>query len=195
MPLPEPTSQPDGFSELRGLQRCLEDFYGLEPGPDVAEFVYIDESQRETLLVQEHEEELGLALVLPSAHAGNSGDLWAQLVEGVSHFVYVAERARTGLPATQLELELQAEVDKFVLLAMRASTHEARVIHEWLFADARFLHGADTERGARYRMASELAARYMARLFRRPGPERVRAALRQFYRSGQSEKIRLARAD
>ncbi|MCH7929016.1 MAG: ATP-binding protein [Proteobacteria bacterium] len=35
-------------------------------------------------------------------------------VEGVSHFVLVAERARRELPVTQLELELQAEIDKFL---------------------------------------------------------------------------------
>ena len=39
-------------------------------------------------------------------------DPLCQIIEGVSHFVYLAERARVDREATQLELELQAEVDK-----------------------------------------------------------------------------------
>ena len=59
-----------------------------------------------------------------------------QLIEGVSHFVYVADRARRKLPATQLELELQAEIDKYVLLVLqreRFDTLVARAFHARLF--------------------------------------------------------------
>ena len=55
----------------------------------------------------------------PAAASRPSAELDAlcQIIEGVSHFVYVVERARVGREATQLELELQAEVDKWVVLA------------------------------------------------------------------------------
>ncbi len=45
-------------------------------------------------------------------HDGNFAD-FCLAVEGVSHFVYVALRAAGDRPVSPLELELQAEVDKF----------------------------------------------------------------------------------
>lgn len=181
---------------LRSLQRKLERFYALEEAPDVSDFVRLCEAPaRETLLVRESADELELALVLPANAANDDGYL--QLVEGVSHFVYLAERARTNLPATRLELELQAEVDKFVVLAGASAAltrRRARSLHERLYARVRFLHDAGTEDGDRYRLANELAARFVARICDHAEPTLPRGALRRFYRSGQAEKIRLARA-
>ena len=77
----------------------------------------VDVDERESLLLRESDGGLEMALVVPS-RAANDHDGWLQLAEGVSHFVYVANRARQELPSTQLELELQAEVDKFVLLVL-----------------------------------------------------------------------------
>jgi hypothetical protein len=189
---------------LRRLQRQLEQFYELEHGPDVTDFIRLaDAGARETLLVRETEDALEIALVLPRAHALEVGlahpeaDTWLQLVEGVSHFVYVVERARTCLPATQLELELQAEVDKFVVLALNhpgLGPAHARSVHGGLFENVRFLHPAHTEAGQRYRLANGLAARFVARLVELRAPAYVRRALRRFYRSGQADKIRLAQA-
>jgi len=106
------------LAQARSVQRSLERFYWLEQGPDVTEFVRTAEGpSRESLVVRADDDAVELALYLPSADASGAGDAYVQLLEGVSHFVYVAERARIDLPATALELELQAEVDKFVLLA------------------------------------------------------------------------------
>src|SRR5262249_54385705 len=82
---------------------------------------------REQLLVAEHEGEVELALflderVLANLAANdprerlddaNLGD-FLLTVEGVSHFVYLAWRARQKRPVSALELELQAEIDKYV---------------------------------------------------------------------------------
>jgi hypothetical protein len=182
--------------ELVWLQRRLEHFYGLERAPDVLDFVRIgDADSRETLLLREADGELEIALVLPPAKGDGDGDLWLQLVEGVSHFVYIAERARTGLPATRLELELQAEVDKFVLLSLRqAPGPRAPDMVEQLYRSVRFLDPPGSEAGDRYRLANDLAARFVARLLERAAWSSVERELRRFYRSGQAEKIRLARA-
>jgi hypothetical protein len=182
---------------LRRLQRRLERFYQLEETPDVRAFVResSDAGEREALLLRESEGELEMALVVP-AEAANDHDGWLQLAEGVSHFVYVANRARQQLPATQLELELQAEVDKFVLLVLDRSPYdrdEAFEVHSRLYERVRFLHAAGTELGDRYRTANDLAARYVRRLLRY-GHHATQAALRRFYRAGQAEKIRLVAA-
>jgi hypothetical protein len=183
---------------LRRLQRGIERYYALERAPDVALFVADGvDSERETLLVRETEEAIELQLVLPAA-APEAGvnDLFLQLVEGVSHFVYIAERARTGLPATQLELELQAEVDKFVMLGMRSrrrDRHASLDLHQLLYERVEYLHPETSEEGHRYRMANELAARFTARLLDLEA-QSARLLLQRFYRAGQSDKIRLARA-
>ncbi|MES1183339.1 MAG: hypothetical protein ABUL60_05960 [Myxococcales bacterium] len=182
---------------LRRLQRRLERFYHLEETPDVRGFVRhaVDDSAREALLLRESEGELEMALVVPGT-AANENDDWLQLAEGVSHFVYVANRARQELPSTQLELELQAEVDKFVLLVLEHlpfDRGEAFEVHSRLYERVRFLHAAGTELGDRYRTANDLAARFVRRLMS-GGPSSTHATLRRFYRAGQAEKIRLVAA-
>src|SRR5437762_13493477 len=47
-------------------------------------------------------------------HAGNLADCWTAL-EGVSHFLYLAWNAGHDRPVSLLELEMQAEVDKYVV--------------------------------------------------------------------------------
>jgi hypothetical protein len=146
-------------------------------------------------LLRESEGGLELALVVP-ARAANENDEWLQLAEGVSHFVYVANRARQELPSTQLELELQAEVDKFVLLVLEQvpfDRGEAFEVHSRLYERVRYLHEAGTELGDRYRTANDLAARFVRRLMS-CGPLSTHATLRRFYRAGQAEKIRLVAA-
>jgi hypothetical protein len=190
---------------LRSLQRRLERLYALERAPDVVDFVRIGaDGERETLLVREQSEEVELLLILPphgrpwpEHESTTPNDVYLQLVEGVSHFLYLAERVRTGLPATQLELELQAEVDKFVLLAVQSRSWEyerARRLHGQLYSNVQYLHPPETEAGARYRLANDLAARFVARLMDEPALPNVVRRLRGFYRSGQTDKIRLAAA-
>lgn len=182
---------------LHRLQRRLERFYHLEETPDVRGFVResAGDAEREALLLRESEGELEMALVVPSTVA-NENDDWLQLAEGVSHFVYVANRARQELPSTQLELELQAEVDKFVLLVLEHLPFDhadAFEVHSRLYERVRFLHAAGTELGDRYRTANDLAARFVRRLMS-CGPAATHTTLRRFYRAGQAEKIRLVAA-
>jgi hypothetical protein len=191
----------DRATTLRNIQRQIEDFYGLESAPDVTHFVQQGATDsREVLLLRQGQDELELALVLPELlpHATSvSSDTWLQMLEGVSHFVYIAERARMELPITQLELELQAEVDKFVLLALDPNEAERTgSLHTRLFEGVRFLHPPESELGERYRLAHRLAARFLARTVTHNEKLSTlpRGKLREFYRAGQAEKIRLAQA-
>lgn len=182
------------------MQRSLERFYWLEQGPDVTEFVRtVEGPSRESLLVRADDDAVELALYLPDEDADERGfhDAYVQLIEGVSHFVYVAERARVDLPTTALELELQAEVDKFVVLAFdegELDRSRAWTVHRTLYENVAFLHSEDSEPGRRYRLANELAARMANRLAKSSLRSGQRAFLQRFYRSGQTDKIRLARA-
>ncbi len=165
-----------------------------------------EDGGREELLVRQNDEDVEIALLLPSealdlqAHgdaAAQPGrnDALLQAFEGVSHFVYLAQRVRTCLPTTLLELELQAEVDKFVLLVADEPALDVpgrNAICETLFERVQFLHHAESEPGARYRLANTLAARYVRRLGLRVGTAAVRRTLTRFYQAGQTDKIRLA---
>jgi hypothetical protein len=182
---------------LQHIQRRLEHYYGLERTPDVARFAEAaPDGEREQLLVRESENSVELALIVPAdAPSVGANDTWLQLLEGVSHFVFLVERVRTGLPTTQLELELQAEVDKFVLLGLEPGGDplSVRRLHRHLYENGRFLDPSGSEAGERYRLANDLAARFGARLLGRHASD-ARALLRRFYRAGQTDKIALATA-
>jgi hypothetical protein len=195
-------------SLARGLQQRLESFYRLEALPAVDDFARAaNEGDREQVFVREADEDVEVAVALPAAGlAPPEGqldlDTLCQVVEGVSHFVYLAECVRRGRPTTRLELELQAEVDKFVVLAFgalaRRDVGTVRAVHTSLYERVAFLHDAASEDGERYRLANGLAARLCAR-FRWPhaaahGARSGRETLVRFYREGQQDKIRLARA-
>jgi hypothetical protein len=185
---------------LGRIQHRLQSFYDLEAAPHVADFVRdAGTTGREAVLVRENHDGVEVAVVLPRAAWSRervADDVMLQIVEGVSHFVYLAERARTELPTTRLELELQAEVDKFVLLshsqASGADPSRHRAVHARLLRTPQYLDEAHTEAGKRYRLANDLSARLCAGPLRRKNPGETRRLLRRFYRSGQADKIRLA---
>lgn len=204
--MPAPSVLPNAARrELNRLQARLEALYHLEPGPNIVPFVQVEASGREQVLVRSSEGELELKVLLPSscvdvlASARSDQDMDAYLgaIEGVSHFTHLVERARTRLPTTLLELELQAEVDKFALLSPAAAARGRRELwrlHQRLYENVRFLHEQGSEPGIRYRLANDLAARLWAAWMEHSEHETVQLELRRFYRAGQADKIRIAQA-
>lgn len=204
------TDAPDALapSILTRLQRGLESMYRVETRLEVDAFV-IDEEQRqqtaspaaraprEQLLVSELGDDLGLALFVDAAalanlkandpaaglHDGNFGDFCLAL-EGVSHFVYVALCAARDRRVSALELELQAEVDKFACCVLLAGRHPG--LRRRLFSTIRYADDLDATERDRYRTANDEANRYAEALDRRfVQPDRLTAMLtdlRQFYR-------------
>ncbi len=186
-------------STLRSLQTRIESLYGLESGPDVCGFVQVDpECEHETVFVGHGADQVVEIMVMfpkgldPDAPVKSDSSM--QMIEGISHFVHLSERARTELPTTELELELQAEVDKFALLAFGRERSTLGELHHWLFERVTFLHPADSTQGQRYRLANELAARLWARLVQRDDESFTRELLYRFYRLGQAGKLSLISA-
>lgn len=189
---------------LRSVQRGIEALYQLEPAPSIVPFVQVRPTcTREHVLVRCADGVVELSVVLSplcaQALADGVGaaslDGYAEALEGVSHFVHLAERARTQLPTTLLELELQAEVDKFALLLEHLpelSLGEREALHHRLFDNVHFLHAPDTLEGARYRLANRLAAQLWARLLQPRRAEAKDQLLPRFYRASQGDKIRIA---
>ena len=184
------------------ILRRLERYYEAS-AEDVSSYLRPadDAEGREALLVREDGESVELALVLPTAVASTPWpeltlDQRCQVIEGASHFLVVCERARTERPTTHLELELQAEVDKWLILSEggRLDGEGDAELRDALYEDQRFLHDAASMEGERYRLANALAARFVHRLsgaYARRGRHReMRSQLRRFFHMGQEEKIR-----
>ena len=193
------------------IQARLLRTYALEEAPPVDAFIVeADGAARETVRVREGNGELEVEVALPRkalTSARPTLDELCQVVEGVSHFLCLAERARRELPTTQLELEIQAEVDKYVVLVLGDVLHDgaagfdperSRSMRARLFERVVFVHAEGSEPGDRYRVANDVAARVAHGLERglvRSGrADGARAFLRRFYGAGQREKMELVRA-
>jgi hypothetical protein len=208
---------------LHGVQGGLERLYRVRSGLDVRDFVVGEDARedlavarrpREQLLVRHDEEGLWLGLFLdPQALAnlaahdprrrldeGNLNDL-CLTVEGVSHFLYLVFCAGQDRPVSQLELELQAEVDKYATcLLMHLGERDGPPPGLWQRLFRRFALDPELtpEERERYATANEQAGRYAADLERRFVEHRrvgaLLAELRLFYRLSVREKLqRIAR--
>lgn len=193
---------------VESVHNALCEYYRIESQLRIADFLRRGEvGSREVLLLRQNADDLELCLMFPPditlnhgasaglpdlSGGGQPSDTFLQIVEGTSHFLFVVERARMGLPTTQLELELQAEVDKFVVLSRsRQDAPLLKLLHSALYESVTFLHDASTEAGARYRLANQLAARFVHRHLARDAATQ-QESFRRFHRAGQAEKIRLA---
>jgi hypothetical protein len=211
-----------GAGALASLQSALSEIYDLPPTPDVSDFLLTDRARLvsvhaarasdEQLLVAQEGDALLMTLYIDAAVLARleSRDPFAALThdnladyltaaEGVSHFVYVAWNAGHDKPVTLLELELQAEVDKFVLgfwlLREQGAGRFPRELHRALFARTRVDPVAAAGRVGLYRTASEYAARFCRRIAARLERRRhanardLLAELRRFYRWGNARKM------
>jgi hypothetical protein len=201
------------LSLLARLQLGLEALYRVETRLAIDAFV-IDGGQRdrirpartprEQLLLREADGELAMALFVDAAALANleRHDPASRLddrnfsdfclaVEGVSHFVYLALAAARQRPVSQLELELQAEVDKFVCCFLLAGT--AVSLRRRLYGDVIYADDLDAGERERYRTANHEARRYAAALERRfVAREQTTALLaevRRFYRMDLADKL------
>jgi hypothetical protein len=194
---------------LARMQRGLETLYRVDTGVEVGDFV-IGEAMRdeiaparkprEQLLVMEDTGEMALALfihpeVIASLDAGigrhNLGD-FLLAIEGVSHFIYAIQCARTERRVSQLELELQAEVDKYVTCLLH-DVDSSEALRDRLFRACAYEDDLDGDERERYQVANDNAHRYAAWLEetfveRRRIPEML-GELRRFYRQGLAAKL------
>ncbi len=197
------------------LEARLCELYALEPGVSVRDFVVDDAARphllaalndapstgREALLIHESDEELNLALLLEDrlseSDPCNDAELdgHCALLEGISHLLYVIVRAQARRPVSRLELELQAEVDKFLgTFLMRRQANGAVCSTRCGTSLFRaFSIEAAPDEPPRYREASRLADRYCAWLSQtflaQSRMDSLFPEVRRFWRMSQSDKI------
>ena len=208
---------------LRSFQRLLSSIYDVPVQDDIADFIVTDRHQLpaahrdtptdEQVLVSHHGDTLELSVYLDAGllerlalanpferlNGENVADCWTAL-EGVSHFLYLAWNAGHDRPVTLLELELQAEIDKYVtslwLLKRQQPQRFPIELHHLLFDRSRVEPSLARERIAMYESANRYASRFCRLLSRRldSSLRSVRleslAELRRFYRFTHQRKFR-----
>jgi hypothetical protein len=213
---------------LRGMQSLLGRLYDVEVHYDVSDFLVTDRSALhavspvndsraldEQLLLAETADGASISLYLDehllkrleladplgALTEGNLAD-YCTALEGVSHFVYTAWRLHGDAPVSLLELETQAEVDKYAatvfLIAQQQGGNYPAQVHPRLFDRVSFDARLEREQYDRYRTAHRCAANFCRRLERRfvqRGEARIEALLRElrkFYRLGSTAKLAYA---
>jgi hypothetical protein len=214
---------------LQGLQSLLKRLYDVDLSYDVHDFLVTDRRalsgvtpvndrrapEEELLLAQSADGGAGVSLyidpeVLSRLERSNPmGALteaniadYCTALEGVSHFVYSVWRLGGDAPVSLLELETQAEVDKyaatvFLVAHQRGGAYPSHV-HPWLFDRVDFDERLEPEQYERYRTAHRCAASFCRRLESRfvgrrgARIEALVRELRKFYRLGNTAKLRYA---
>ena len=208
---------------INELQQRLESIYEIDTTYQVESFIFsnaalarqLDNTPSareipEKLLVREHDHGMDVSLYLDAqllANLSKHNPLenlqhhnladFCHLVEGVSHFVYLVWNARHGRPVTQLELEIQAEIDKYVtcaaVLAQQDNGRIPKELHELLFEQVRFDTQLQGEELKRYVLANEYAKRYCrilhTTLLRLGNGLLITKEIRRFYRLLKNQKI------
>jgi hypothetical protein len=204
------------------MQGQLGRLYDVEHSHDVRDYLVTDRAllaallaggpprlADEQLIVVEGGDAVDLALYLDPDVLGrlaaadprenlsgaNLADFWTVL-EGISHFHYLAWNAAFDKQVTLLELEMQAEVDKYVstrlLLQEQPDTTLGGPLLQRLFDEPALDPRLDAEEVGRYQAASTFAARYCASLeasFPATFTPELLRELRTFYRLPQTAKI------
>jgi hypothetical protein len=208
---------------LHSLQRLLETIYDVPSGHDVRDFLvtqrqHLPAERRahaadEELVLVEQRRRAYLMLYIDSAvlarlrerdplqalDGGNIADFWVAL-ECVSHFSCLMWNAGHTRGVSLLDLELQAEVDKYIvsfwLLRTQHPNHRPRELHHILFVRAQVNPELPAARQQMYAKATHYAARFCTALqtsllSNRPGQRRgAIATLRRFYRLTSIGKLR-----
>jgi hypothetical protein len=207
---------------LRQMQEMIGGIYDVPIAHDVYDFLVTERAglpaatdasaADEQLIIVEESDAVGVSLYLdrallerlsradPLEHldAGNVADYWSAL-EGVSHFVYFAWHAAHDKPVSLLELEMQAEIDKYVashvLLRRQSPERFPAELLRLLFERTRVDPTLTSDRQGMYRAASRYAEKFCRRLERGLRDSRaelgqdVLAELRRFYRLSDGRKV------
>ena len=209
---------------LDRLQQQLEQIYEVDTSLQVSHFLITDpalaelydtsenpRTTNEKLLISHTDDGIDVALYLhnnivkhleehnpmESLHDGNLHEFWVAL-EGISHFIYLAWNAQHDREISLFELELQAEVDKFItailLFSQQQDLHQPRKLLMKLFIKLQFDSALQQDELTRYSMANQYAYRYceklLSLLMEQRNEQRLYNEIRRFYRLTHHYKLK-----
>lgn len=195
------------------LQKTIETIYRIDRTACVADFRIGEEvlscfaesasvdHNREALLVREHGEIVDLALFISDevmlrarafAEQGEGHlDEFCVATEGVSHFVYVTFCGDQDRGVSQIELELQAEIDKYLVLKLaypQLSEELVPRLYDRFRLSERLTH-RERERYTVANRAGRRYARWLHREFSRGRGEKALCDARDLYRKPLASKL------
>jgi hypothetical protein len=205
------------------LQKLLVRIYSIDIDANISDYLVTDRNflhamsgnskpnVDEALFIMEGDDTLDVSLYLNEVVlqrlaaanpyvdlSQNNLDDFCKVLEGVSHFVCIAWNALHDKCVTRLELELQAEVDKYIgtrllLGSQPGSGIASDDLIEHLFAEFQYHDGLMDDELQRYKHANGMGGRYCHSLARRfPGGHLtvdMLQELRAFYRMPQPDKF------
>ncbi|MFN7147151.1 MAG: hypothetical protein ACK4YP_25505 [Myxococcota bacterium] len=195
------------------IQRHLQAIYDIE-APDIRDFLLDGDAvravlgdgarpAREWVLVRQADEDVDIGVYVheddlravdartPAEAVRDALPAWCAVTEGVSHFLLLVRRAAREETVSLLELETQAEVDKYVTARLHVGPDPS--LRRRLFRDAGLAEGLGPEEEERYREAGRLADRYCERLERHRDVSALLAGLRAFYRRPGHARMEMLR--
>lgn len=211
---------------LQSMQKMLASLYDLPTSIDIGDFLITDRAivaqyadhlpadhTDEQVLVQQAGDSALIGVFIDAsvlarlAHCNPMDELcidnlsdYCTALEGVSHFQYLVWRAQHACGVSLLELELQAEVDKYTTALLLHTRQRDGCfptdLHRQMFDQVQMADGLSDQCLERYAHANKYAARFCKRLddrylrCRRIKPEGWLAEIRGFYRCGQQDKLR-----
>ncbi|MCB9780840.1 MAG: hypothetical protein H6742_19890 [Alphaproteobacteria bacterium] len=198
------------------VQRQLQALYRVD-APEIGPFLMneaqldevLGEDRRpadEWVLVRQEDDALDLGVFIADSHLQALSSVahlaeaahacfraLCAAVEGVSHFLLLVDRAQRGEPVSMLELETQAEVDKYLTAALHQPERRA----EWsrrLFDDAALADGLSPDEQHRYTEAARLARAWVGQLERLPHTQAIIDQQRDFWRQSGHRRMQRLRA-
>lgn len=200
---------------LRTIQAHLEAIYQIQ-APDVCRFLVDAEAVSallgpgvrttdEWVLVRQDGDDIDLAVYIAQEHLQRLQEMdspgqaveqcfssFCTATEGISHFLMLIDRARREEPVRMLELELQAEIDKFVSAWLHHPARAQQLLWQ-LFHGAALSAGLSDIERCRYREAGRLAATYCAHLEALPHRAAVLTTVRKFWRGSALQRMERVR--
>lgn len=208
---------------MQNMQGRLQQLYELQVPYDVNQFLVTDpvlanrldqsiqkRSTIEKLLIQQQGDNVDITLFVDrkvvTALVKNDPEIkldqhnlehYLVTLEGVSHFIYLVWNAFYDRGVSLFELELQAEVDKFVaavlLLNCQQSKSLLKELYQRIFNNVSYDPALSEEEKNRYQSANYYAAKYCQNLISLylSSPRKVGYVneLRRFYRLTQKSKL------
>jgi len=211
---------------LRRMQMLLSHLYDAPVMHDIEDYLVRDRSQfagltgdaappaaDEQVIVVQNQDEVRIGLYVDGEvldrleqrdplHSLDTDNLcdYCTALEGVSHFHYLMWSLARSRNVSLMELELQADVDKYVsaltLLTRQRDGEFPAALHTQLFHRVGYLPELSQECRRRYEEANRHAGRFCRQLDekflrrRRSRPEAWLSELRRFFRCGYQEKMR-----
>lgn len=198
------------------LQNQLQEIYEIETSHKVSNFITSNQTLKQCMIhsgVENHEsvfvlEEDGyvnISVFLDQIIVDSLNDTTTEIdinhacqaLEGISHFLYFIYNAEYNRQVTLMELELQAEVDKFIILLQNRLSNDIHDnvsgLHRSLFSDIQFRDSLNTIERQRYEDANFYAGKFCRDLIKRhnlkPQCQSMNLELRRFYRLPLQQKL------